>query len=161
MSTMLAINGPEFSERGERLAGTVGLDCFPRLSTLVTVATSGPLHYAIEGRRGELGQPGLAVQVQGRLQMVCQRCMEPLEHVVSIETWLGLATSQAEIDADPAENPDRVLCSSSMPVGEMVEDEVLLSLPYAPRHSDECCGRSAAKEACALSPFGALRRLIG
>lgn len=163
MSSLGAINGLEFSANGERLDGAVALQGFPRLSALETVAGDGTLHYVIEGCRDEFGRPGLAICVEGKLQLVCQRCMEPLEHVIRVETWLGLASTQAEIDADPTEAPDRVLATSSMPVVELIEDEVLLALPYAPRHSneDECRGRSAAKERRARSPFGELRRLIG
>jgi len=163
MSSLWAINGPEFSASGERLEGSVALEGCSRLSALDTVAGDGTLHYVVEGCRDELGSPGLAIRVEGRLQLVCQRCMEPLEHVVSIDAWLGLAATQSEIDADRTEAPDRVLATSSMPVVELIEDEVLLALPYAPRHSDEdeCRGRSAAKECRARSPFGELRRLIG
>jgi uncharacterized protein len=46
-----------------------------------------------------------------------------------------------------------------MPVREMVEDELILALPYAPRH-ESCAPRGAGQGERGSSPFGRLRGLM-
>ena len=60
---------------------------------------------------------------------------------------LVLAGTQAEIDAEPADvhAADRVVAGKEMPVRELIEDELILALPYAPRHED--CSARAAQDA--------------
>ena len=73
-----------------------------------------------------------------------------------------LAATQAEIDAEPADAnaPDRVVAAKEMPVRELVEDELILALPYAPRHED--CERATRQHEAAakISPFAGLRGLM-
>jgi len=59
--------------------------------------------------------------------------------------------------------PDRVLASKEMALRDLVEDELILSLPYAPRHEDceprheEIDGRG---ERAINSPFAGLRGMM-
>ena len=56
--------------------------------------------------------------------------------------------------------PERVVAGKDMPVGEMLEDELLLAVPYAPRHERcEALGKSATEGAD--SPFADLKSLLG
>ncbi|MFL6573844.1 MAG: hypothetical protein ACJ8G4_18940, partial [Burkholderiales bacterium] len=74
---------------------------------------------------------------------------------------LVLAGTQAEIDAEPADgdSADRVVAAQEMPVRELVEDELILALPYAPRHAG-CSARASTDAAEKLSPFAGLRGLM-
>ena len=88
--------------------------------------------------RDERGRPALRLQVRGTLQLRCQRCLEPLPFEVDADELLVLAATLAEIHAEPADAdaPDRVVAGKEMPVRELIEDELILALPYAPRHED-------------------------
>jgi uncharacterized protein len=46
--------------------------------------------------------------------------------------------SESEIDAIPvdAEAPDGIVATREMAVRDLIEEEVLLAIPYAPRHED-------------------------
>jgi uncharacterized protein len=80
---------------------------------------------------------------------------------VDEEEMLVLAATQEEIDSDPADpqTPDRVLAGKEMALRELIEDELILALPYAPRHQD-CSVDAAAGDAERLSPFAGLRGLL-
>jgi len=95
------------------------------------------------------------------LQLVCQRCLGALEYPLHIEASLHLAATQAEIDADPleAEGPERIVASREMPVRDLVEDEVLLAIPLAPRH-EHCGGGAAQAPRERQSPFAGLRGMV-
>jgi uncharacterized protein len=91
----------------------------------------------------------------------CQRCLEPMEFAVDTDETLVLAATLDEIHAEPADAhaPDRVVAGKEMALGELIEDELLLALPFAPRHED-CRPAGAGDSAESDSPFAALRGLI-
>ena len=74
---------------------------------------------------------------------------------------LWLARSQAEIDAQPvaAEGDDGVVASREMAVRDLVEDELLLALPYAPRH-ENCSAQAGAAPEGRQRPFEGLRGML-
>jgi uncharacterized protein len=110
--------------------------------------------------RDERGRPSLRLDVSGTLPLRCQRCLERLALEVDAHALLVLAATQAEIDADRdnAEAPDRVLGAKEMAIRDLVEDELLLALPYAPRHED--CEVPEGGDEARPSPFAALRGMI-
>ncbi|HEY3075615.1 MAG TPA: YceD family protein [Burkholderiales bacterium] len=164
MSHQPVIDGFEFASAGATQEGKLPLSSFPRLQD-VLVSDAGDVTYALGGVRDERGRPSLHLSVRGTLQLRCQRCLGPLSHEVQAEQLLVLAASQAEIDAEPpaVDAPDRVVAAKEMAVRDLVEDELILSLPYAPRH-DECEARPGATEAgsdrAASSPFAGLRGMM-
>jgi len=155
------IDAAEFARAAASLRGSFALTRFARLRDQLA-AHDGTLEYALHGVRDAEGRPALRVQLRGALQLVCQRCLGPLEHAVSVEATLVLAASQAEIDAEPltADAPERVVASKSLAVRELVEDELLLAVPYAPRHA-RCSLQGASGEGARRSPFAGLGALLG
>ena len=159
MSHQPVIDGFEFASAGAAQHGILPIREFPRLHDLLA-SDAGEVAYTVTGVRDERGRPGLRVGVRGVLQLRCQRCLEPLAFELQAEALLVLAATQAEIDADPvdASVPDRVLAGKEMTVRELVEDELILALPYAPRH-ERCAGAATSREKT-LSPFAGLRSLL-
>jgi uncharacterized protein len=154
------IDGFEFASAGASREGNWPLADFPRLRDLLA-SHAGAMHYAIQGVRDERGRPGLRVRVRGTLQLRCQRCLEPLPFEVDADETLVLAASQAEIDAEPADAhaADRVVAAKDMPVRDLVEDELILAVPYAPRH-EGCTARPSPDAEAKPSPFAGLRGLL-
>jgi uncharacterized protein len=61
------------------------------------------------------------------------------------ETLLVIASTEAELDAWDADDEEVALADRAVSAQELVEDEVLLTLPIAPRHAHgECEVGSAA-----------------
>jgi len=162
MSHQPVIDGFEFATAGATQEGKLPLSSFPRLQD-VLVSDAGDVAYALRGVRDERGRASLLLSVHATLQLRCQRCLGPLAHEVQAEQVLVLAASQAEIDADPAsvDAPDRVLAGKEMAVRDLVEDELILALPYAPRH-EGCEARPEGTDlgSVANSPFAGLRGMM-
>jgi uncharacterized protein len=160
MSHQPVIDGFEFASAGATQQGVLPLSGFARLRDML-VSDAGDVAYEVKGVRDARGRPSLRVNVHGTLQLRCQRCLEPLSHEVRAEALLVLAASQAEIDADPADvqAPDRVLAGKEMALRDLVEDELILALPYAPRH-EGCMPRSEHSETGKTRPFAGLRGLM-
>jgi len=156
------IDGFEFAESGKTFQGSVPFSDLPRLCEVLS-ETRGALDYAISGVRDSGGRLALRVRIRGSLPVRCQRCLGSLDLPVAIDSTLALAGSVDEMQAEPLEvdGADWVLAGKDMKVGELLEDELLLAIPYAPRH--DRCGKESENPAAeaASSPFAGLRSLIG
>ena len=160
MSHQPVIDGFEFASAGATQQGKMAIAEFPRLRDQLA-SDAGEVAYEVRGLRDERGRPSLLVSVRGTLQLRCQRCLEAMPLEVDEQDLLVLAATQAEIDADPADvqAPDRVLAGKKMALRDLVEDELILALPYAARH--EGCSPGAALEGQEEnSPFAGLRGLL-
>jgi uncharacterized protein len=135
---------------------------FPRLRDMLA-ADEGEVEYEVDGVRDERGRPSLRIRVRGILQLRCQRCLEALPYDVEADQTLVLAGTLGEIHAEPADAhaADRVVAGKEMPVRDLLEDELILALPYAPRH-ESCTARPSpdAGNGNPMSPFAGLRGLI-
>jgi uncharacterized protein len=165
MSHQPVIDGLEFAKAASRLQGAWPVAEFLRLHDALR-STAGTLHYELQGIPEEQGRPALHLRVRGELHLTCQRCLGALEFPLRIETSLRLAATQEEVDAEPlgADGPECIVAGKDMQVQALVEDEVLLAIPIAPRH-EACAGaaRDAAADAAGArqTPFAGLRGLMG
>ena len=155
------IDGLEFAKAGSSLQGEGPVGEFPRLRDALR-SEAGTLRYELQGVPETQGRPALRLKVEGSLQLLCQRCLGSLEFPLKISVLLRLAASQAEVDAEPleAEGPESIAAGKAMPVRALVEDEVLLAIPIAPRH-ESCTGGAAEGAGTKQTPFAALRGMIG
>ena len=160
MSRQPVIDGFEFASAGASQRGTWPLKEMPRLRDMLA-NDAGEVAYEITGVRDERGRPGLRLQVRGTLSLRCQRCLEPMEFEVDTDETLVLAATLAEIHAEPADahGPDRVVAGKEMALGELIEDELILALPFAPRHED-CTAGGIGDRDSGNSPFAGLRGMI-
>src|SRR5439155_2770399 len=119
--------------RGEVLAGEVDLVRRSRvLDRLAQTASSATVSWRIEGSQDALRRPMLTLTVQGSLPLVCQRCLQPFEVAIEQRSELLLARDEAELARLDAEEREVVLASTPLDAMTLVEDELLLSLPFAP-----------------------------
>jgi DUF177 domain-containing protein len=134
MSQPEVIDGLQFARAALERRGRVSMERLPRLAQL-RCSTEG-LEYRLRGGRAGNGKPCLRLSVAGSLEMVCQRCLDPIQVPIVIDAELQLAENAREI-SDADDEIDRVIASRHMDVAWLVEDEVILALPMAPRH-EEC-----------------------
>ena len=160
MSHQPLIDGFEFAAAGAIQQGVWAVGDFPRLRDMLA-SDAGEIRYEIEGVHDARGRPALRVKVRGVLQLRCQRCLEPMRFEVDSDEILVLAATQAEIDAEPADaqSPDRVVASEEMHVRDLLEDELILAMPYAPRHEGCEVGADAQGDE-RISPFAGLRGML-
>lgn len=97
----------------------------------------GTIKWRIEGTTDRSGRPALAIAIEGSVPLECQRTLETFEFPVAQRTIAVLAKSEADADSLDAGSEDEVLVADHVfdPV-VLVEDELLLTLPYAPMRPD-------------------------
>lgn len=162
MSAAAVIDSLEFARSGQHVSGSLAVGSLPRLDDVVA-DHSGSLVYEVDGGRDEQHRPQLRLRVRGMLKLQCQRCLEPLEYPLDIASKVLVVPAGAvPEDADDAASPDYIEAQRELDLAELIEDEIVLSLPFAPRHEAGCAEAVAAKdedEAKSDSPFAALAAL--
>jgi DUF177 domain-containing protein len=155
------IDGFEFAASGAGLSGVWPIEDFARLRPQL-LSDDGVVEYRLEGVRDARDRPALRLRIRGALQLACQRCLAALDLPLRIDAMLVLARSEAELESLPleAEGPDWVVAGKAMDVHDLLEDELLLAVPFALRH-EKCAARARAGAAVASSPFAELRGMLG
>ena len=150
-----------FAREGRVLEGTLPVKALERLHDLV-VETTGVVDFRLRGYPGSRGEPMLEVQVTGEIPLICQRCLQAIAFSLEVDNRLELVPEGADLSQDELEDDTRDFLPvvRELDVAELIEDEILLSLPVAPRH--EKCGLPGAAEAGELDhPFAVLAGLKG
>jgi uncharacterized protein len=125
-------------ERGV-VEGEVDAVALPRVADRL-VEGAAPVRWRIAGTTDALGRPALAVELEGVLPLECQRCLGVYQWPVAQRTELLLAHSDAEMAAlDNATELEVVLARGPLDPVALVEDELVLATPFAPRHPDGEC----------------------
>ena len=104
----------------------------------------------------------LHLEVNGVLPLACQRCLDGIRFELDVDSLLELIPEGSELSQDELEDDTRdfLPVAGELDVAELVEDEILLALPVAPRH--EKCGLPGAADAGErINPFAALAGLKG
>jgi uncharacterized protein len=156
----------DVARRCASLAGKVDAAALPRASDrLAQDGGAAEVAWRITGIADALGRPALEVSLDGSVPLVCQRCLRPFSWPVAQRTLLLLARDDRELAALDAEDEHEVV-SAGAPLDALtlVEDELLLTLPFAPRCERAACaaaGRATAEGAKAQAPsaFAALAGL--
>ena len=155
----VVIDTLEFARSGQELEGKIEVAALERLADSL-FDNVGTLAFDIRGGYDARHRPHLKLRVEGEISLKCQRCLERLRYPVSVTSTLlvltpGVSTESAEID-----DLDGVPADSHADVRALVEDEVLLAVPYAPRHQEgQCSTLAKAGEDRAASAFAVLARI--
>ena len=119
----------------------------------------GGLKYELTGGSDHRQRLRLQLAVAGTIFLKCQRCLGSLTFPVAVNADLLVLTGQAGGETADFEDLDGVPASAQTDVWSLVEDEILLALPFAPRHAEELCGPGAQVSGNrAASPFAALAK---
>ena len=125
-------------ERGS-LDGTVDASDLPRVADAILDGPA-PIVWRIEGTQDALGRPALTIVLEGDIELECQRCLQAQTWPVHTRTVLVLARDDADLARLDADSDDEVvLAAAPLDPTQLVEDELVLALPYAPRHADGEC----------------------
>jgi uncharacterized protein len=110
---------------------------FPRLAHEFT---QGTLFCRVVGRVDQRGSLSLQLAASGEVQLTCQRCLGSMSYKVDVERTLYLARNEAEMERlDALPDSDAIQAGEALSLVDLVEDEVLLSLPLATMHAEGEC----------------------
>jgi uncharacterized protein len=126
------IDSLEFAKNGKELCGKISLIELPRLSEMF-INSDGTLIYSVIGsHQGD--SHTLEITLKGNCNLRCQRCLEELQYSLDLSARLQLIKAEMLDEIE-----DAVEASKHLDVFALIEDEVLLNLPFAPRHPEGTC----------------------
>lgn len=143
MSAQTVIDSLEFARAAQELRGSIPVTAMTRLQDCLS-DSSGQVQFVVRGGRDDERRPILHVEITGGLRLQCQRCLGALGYPLHVSSTLLLVRPGEDLseNADDPEAPDCIEASPELDVAALIEDEILLSLPFAPRHEENTC-RSA------------------
>ena len=150
-----------FAKEGRVLEGTLAVSSLERLHDLLTVV-AGEINFRLQGFKSEHGELMLHLTVSGVIPLACQRCLKAIPFNLDVDNLLEIVPEGSDMSQDELEDDTRdfLPVAGELNLAELVEDEILLSLPVAPRH--EKCGLPGAADAGErIHPFAVLAGLKG
>ena len=142
----------EFVRRGQLIEGVFSVNRLERLLEGVPEAAfarlvvleqppqhPGVVKYSLQGRRSKVGKLQLVVKIQSLLLLECQRCLGDLMFPVDRQTVFELVVRESDLDQGDLEDsdldaPEKIMGSPTFSLLDLVEDEMILDVPYVPRH---------------------------
>lgn len=165
-----------FAQAAARLEGEQPLASFERLALDLhaPASTDASVHWSAQGdMREQAGAPQawLHLQAQTRVPLTCQRCLAAVHESISVDRWFRFVADEAAAEALDDEVEEDLLSLEPRPsLLEVIEDELILSLPLVPLH-EQCpqplAGVAIRQEGDAEPaserphPFAALAKLKG
>jgi len=129
------IDSLDFAHNGRDLHGIAPLVEMSRLLDILADPV-GELSYTVYGLPNGIGKPMLEISVEGQCQLRCQRCLGGFTYPIKMFSRLQLA-SASELDdctVDDNDEVDSIAAEKHLDVLNMIEEEILLNLPFAPKH---------------------------
>lgn len=164
MSAQAAIDSLEFARAEQELQGNLPVSGLARLQDCL-YDSAGSVEFQLTGGHDAEQRPILSLNINGLLHLRCQRCLRRLDYPLHVSNTLMLARrgeNLAAAVADP-DVPDYIEASTELDIAGLIEDEILLCLPLAPRHAQgECLGPAEMRDAengDNVHPFSKLKDL--
>jgi uncharacterized protein len=157
------IDSLDFAHNGRELRGIVPLTEMPRLQDMLAIP-EGEISYVVRGLPDKDGKPMLEVTVDGLCQLRCQRCLNGFAYPLKLVSRLHLARADElnEFSVEENDEADSITADKRLDVLNMIEEEILLSLPFAPKHPlGECKSVVEGWNQSDTHPFAALEGLKG
>lgn len=153
------IDSLAFAREGGRKAGVLRVVALPRVRDALA-DDAGELRFELRGERDRQGASFLMLTVDGAVSLQCQRCLGQMEYPLRVSTRLRLVPPGKPWPEDDLEDDsaDAVEAEQEMALLPLLEDEILLALPIAPRHG-QCEPPAPLKDEQEPSPFAVLAKL--
>jgi uncharacterized protein len=149
----------KFAREARVLRGEVAVAGLERLIDQL-VEASGVVTWQLAGEVGEDRKPRLLLTASVALKLRCQRCLDEMVWPLALTSRLLIVPVGHEIPDDELEDDeqDTVEAGADFDVLALIEEEILLALPIAPRH-DDCEVPRPEGGGEKKSPFAALAGL--
>jgi len=152
------IDSLDFARKGEELRGEMPIAGMSRLQDVLE-KPDGKVSYVLRGFQDGNGHLMLELALEGSCQLRCQRCLRAMDYPIKQVSRLMLADEQPESELSE-ESFDSIPPDAHLDVAALAEDEILLNLPFAPRHDPGMCqAEAASSQQGAENPFSVLRSL--
>ena len=157
-----SINPLRLAKSRERIEGSLQIDSFERLKGDL-LENTGELNFSLSFDFDETGVCVVESEIDTQVTLECQRCLKPVVIKIHKKSLLGLVENKDEIDNLAKEYEPLQIEEEAVSVKQLIEDELLLSIPLSPLHTEDKCAAKAVldqiNEDAKPKPFAALAAL--
>jgi uncharacterized protein len=162
----------KFAQQGIEIAGSIELSDLSRLSELL-FSKEGGVKADLAFGIGEQRILNVTGHIEASVENVCQRCLDAVPLVLNCELSLAILWKEEHAERLPKNFEPWIIGEGQTDIYQIIEDELLLSLPIVSYHDDDCVphalfssGKEEAEKAIAVSaietnPFKVLEQLKG
>lgn len=146
MPEQVVIDSLDFAQSGKTLHGKIPVADLSRVHEFLQTQ-SGEIEYTLKGYVDERNRPALHCEIHGLLQLECQRCLGALPFPLEVVSDVVLLPGERELEKLAEENAaaDAIVVERELDAAVLIEEEILLALPMAPKHpTGECHANSHA-----------------
>ena len=96
------------------------------------------------------------------MSVCCQRCLEGVDYSLKVRSLLEFVDDEEDLTQEDLEDDskDFLTAQSELDVVALIEDEIILELPSAPRH-ESCALPDTGQGSGRVSPFSVLQGFKG
>ncbi|MFT3742579.1 MAG: YceD family protein [Gammaproteobacteria bacterium] len=115
-----------------------GLFSIQECTDLKDLLLESPQPIKIQWRfgRDKAGYSYIVGTIDGELTLTCQRCMKPMVYLLHVD--VSLSPVIGEVIKLPKDYEALMLVEDNVSLASLVEEEILLNLPMAPKHDEMC-----------------------
>jgi uncharacterized protein len=125
------------------LTGELELNRLTRLVDLLH-SSAGSVKATLRVGRPQTGWLGIELEYETTVELVCQRCLEPITQHLAERVELALVESAAMEPHVPNGREPVMLEEGRLMPARLIEDELIVSIPLVPKHArTEDCGSLA------------------
>ncbi|CEZ19668.1 conserved protein of unknown function [Candidatus Methylopumilus planktonicus] len=134
------IDNIDFSRKSREIRDIIRLSDFKRLQDLC-LNLEDSITFVLRGFENKHREACLELSIEGKFDLICQRCSEKLEHTIFLKSGFLIKeeTQLTDFQVDDHADYDLIEGSAKMDVLSLIEDEILLSMPGAPKHENDKC----------------------
>ena len=156
------IDNIDFSRKSKEIHDIIRLSDFKRLQDLC-LNLEDSIAFVLKGFENKHREPCLELTIEGKLDLICQRCTEKLEHTIFLKSGFLIKeeTQLTDFYIDDHAEYDLIEGSVKMDVLSLIEDEIMLSLPSAAKHENVNCHYKKTDEVLdRIHPFADLKQKL-
>ncbi|QSN60533.1 MULTISPECIES: DUF177 domain-containing protein [unclassified Caballeronia] len=148
LADLRALDLYDFAENKRQAAGALRTSQMPRMlaevpadapedDTVFTWQGEGSTQPELQDDGTEAPQPYLRLAVHGSVWLTCQRCLSPYSQHLDVDATYRIVATEEEADEYPLDEDEIevIVGSRQFDLIDLIEEELLLSLPLVPKHS--------------------------
>lgn len=125
-----------FSEASQVLRGVLPLSAMPRLGGVLAEDSANRVSYDLRGDNDGRGGLFVFLSLTTVLPLHCQRCLQKFDFPLQVRRRFKLTATNAP---EACDGEYELLEAGDARLGDFIEEELLLSLPFAPTHDLSDC----------------------
>ena len=141
MTKTLIINNLEFAQKQLIINDSFAVFDLKRLAETLAIsevsAKAASIYFELSGDSKQFRYPSLKLHIKTDLPAICQRCLN--EVLIHLDLKHDYLISEVALEEDANNDEiDWLEENKEMSLLELIEDELLLAMPIAPLHDNNC-----------------------